>query len=218
METREVMKMLIGFSGASCSGKTTTVKRVAEMLENKGYNVGIVTEVARDIFPKYGYKTLKELRNSEKIVDFQREVIETQIKSEKKMMERYEIVLTDRTTYDNLMFSIPIMYMYPDRMNEITEAFKPNTYDIIFLLEPLPPKDDGFRTPDTNYQQFQHLILTQLLPKYYFVPATNLTIRALECYKVIINQMCPLHKAACDWCLFYDPHKHTCTFPKDKYP
>ncbi len=45
--------MLIGFSGPSGSGKTTLVNMVAERLRDKGYDVGVVQEVAREVFRKY---------------------------------------------------------------------------------------------------------------------------------------------------------------------
>ncbi len=104
------MAMVVGFSGASGSGKTTLVNAAAKRLRREGYNVGVVEEVAREVFKKYselyGYGSLMEIRHSERVIGFQTDILVLQAEMECRAVKEYEIVLTDRTIYDNLFFTI----------------------------------------------------------------------------------------------------------------
>lgn len=150
--------MLIGFSGASGSGKTTLVNALAQELRLRNIDVGVVTEVAREVFKKYqslGFKNLTELRKSELITTFQLDVLNMQIEREEELRKKRQIVLTDRTIYDNLFFTI---FYHSDDFEELEEHIQKirqierlsgyRRYDLIFLCEPIHENvDDGFRTP-----------------------------------------------------------------------
>ncbi len=70
--------MLIGFAGASGSGKTMLVNAIAEKI-----NCGVVREVARDVFEewkhRYGFESLAEIRMYSP-TKFQLEVFREQVK------------------------------------------------------------------------------------------------------------------------------------------
>ena len=166
--------MLIGFSGPSGSGKTTIVNELAEYLRKKGHDVGVVEEVARQVFKRYssayGFESLSELRKSDMLLIFQYDILREQIRQEDKALEKHDIVLTDRTIYDNLFFTIPVVYDCDyDLLEEYLEIFFDrdikSRYDLIFFCEPINEDvDDGFRTPDIKYRNFQGFIIWRLIP------------------------------------------------------
>lgn len=166
--------MLVGFSGPSGSGKTTLVNRLYEILVDEGYNVGVVEEVARKVFArykdKYGFESLKDLRKSDKLLNFQFDILVEQIKSEDQAMEKHDIVLSDRTIYDNLFFTIPSVYncdygLLDKYLSIFIERDLAEAYDLIFFCDPVDGDvDDRFRTQDINYRRFQGYIMWKLLP------------------------------------------------------
>ncbi|MHA1216313.1 MAG: AAA family ATPase [Candidatus Thorarchaeota archaeon] len=178
--------MLFGFSGASGSGKSTLVHEVSRALEARGYSVGVVNEVARKVFRKYsetyGFSSLTELRNSDKIYDFQTEVLREQVSEEWELSYRYDVVLCDRTIYDNLLYTllyckdVEFLQRYVDEFRLYASK---NRYELIFLCFPLSVEaDDGFRTPDLKYRYLQHELLKMLLPGYVLVPDYELCRRS----------------------------------------
>jgi len=194
-----IMAMVVGFSGASGSGKTTLVNAAAKRLRREGYNVGVVEEVAREVFKKYselyGYGSLMEIRHSERVIGFQTDILVLQAEMECRAVKEYEIVLTDRTIYDNLFFTI-YWGTKDERMVEYMKVFvdveREVSYNIIFLCEPLwdVDVDDGFRTSDIVYRRVQHEIIKRLLPCYVEVPDTCLDERIDLCVKEILNNGC----------------------------
>ncbi|RLI75838.1 hypothetical protein DRP04_13120 [Archaeoglobales archaeon] len=90
--------MLLGFSGASGSGKTTLVNELAKELRKRGYNVGIVKEVVREVFSKWkqihGFNSLREIRESELVTKFQFEILIRQYESEIKAVKSHDLVLS----------------------------------------------------------------------------------------------------------------------------
>jgi len=157
--------MLVGFAGASCSGKTTLVNAVYKELKEQGYDVTIIKEVARWVFEKYFAKfgSLDALRNDkETYYRFQRKILDEQLYLEYELERQYDIVLTDRTIFDNLLYATT----YCD-ITQIFRLFKTIPlvdvcrYGIIFLCEPLFNADcnDGFRTPSDFNARFYHYAL-----------------------------------------------------------
>lgn len=164
--------MIIGLSGASGSGKTTLTNALAGELRRRGYNVGVVKEVVRNVFPryreKYGFKSLPELRKSPVVTQFQLEVFREQVRQEDEADRRYELVITDRTIYDNLFFTL----FYHDSNYELLEQYieelkvlESKRYQLIFLCSPLHENvDDGFRTTDLYYRNLQQFVIRRLIP------------------------------------------------------
>lgn len=177
--------MLIGFSGASGSGKTTLVNALARTLKSQGYDVGIVQEVVRKTFIgwQHKYASLNELRQSDEITRFQIEILLNQWEAEVRALKNHQIVLTDRTIYDNLFFTL--LWHNKDfqnldrylkifqhiesvkRTGGIEGEMEDREYDIIFLCPPLHHVDvnDGFRTyDDIHYRSMQFAGLKILIP------------------------------------------------------
>jgi len=168
--------MLIGFSGASGSGKTTLVRLLSKELIKRGVDVGVVHEVAREIFEKYrqlyGFNSLDELRKSKYILQFQIDVLKQQAQFEETLCNLHDVVLTDRTIYDNLLYTA--LY-HNDNFKEFEEYLNIlddievkrclRAYDIIFLCAPLRGDvDDGFRKTDWNYRRVEYRLLSKLFP------------------------------------------------------
>ncbi len=138
--------LIVGFSGAPGSGKTTLVKRLREELLLEGYDVCIVKEAVHDIFERWkgkdkGFRSLEEIRCSDRALEFQLEVLREQVTREDRAAEKHEVVLIDRTVYDNLFYAL----FYPGTpkslrwFEEYVETFErvcsARMYDIIFLCE-----------------------------------------------------------------------------------
>lgn len=144
--------MLIGFAGPSCSGKTTVIRGVYEQLKSQGIRVTVINEVARWVFERYfsGYGTLDRLRRDKWVLmQFQRKVYEEQIYLEQVLSQQYDLVLTDRTLFDVLMYVV----MYCDVRHiaafaQSCAAVGEEWYDKVFLFEPIEGANcnDGFRS------------------------------------------------------------------------
>lgn len=144
--------MLIGFSGPSCSGKTTVIQKVYEQLRNQGIRVAMINEVARWVFDRYfsGYGTLDRLRRDKwALMQFQRKVYEEQIYLEQVLCQQYDLVLTDRTLFDVLMYVVTYCDVRHIAMfAQSCMAVGDEWYDKVFLFEPLEGVncEDGFRS------------------------------------------------------------------------
>lgn len=157
--------MLIGFSGASSSGKTTLVNAVAEKL-----NCRVVKEVARGVFENwkqlYGFESPAEIRMYSP-TRFQLEILREQIGREDEELEKHDIVLTDRTIYDNLLFAL-FYHDDPKLLNIYLKEFKKQElerrYDLLFLCHAVNPVDDGFRNPNLAYRKIQEFVIKRLIP------------------------------------------------------
>ena len=166
--------MLIGFAGASGSGKTTLVDAIARKV-----NCGVVREVARDVFEewkhRYGFESLAEIRMYSP-TKFQLEVFREQVKREDEELASHDIVLTDRTIYDNFFFAI----FYHDDVSLLNRYFKEfrkreleRKYDLLFVCQAVNADvDDGFRTADIAYRELQEFVIARLVPyRTLYVPA-----------------------------------------------
>ncbi|RLI77023.1 hypothetical protein DRP04_11985 [Archaeoglobales archaeon] len=172
--------MIIGFSGAAGSGKTTLVNEVAKVLRSKGYNVSTVINTAREVLETYrkhlGIKDLKEIREK-KLLDFQLSCLIHQTWKEYCAKNQSEIVLADRTIYDHLFY---LLFYYRPNNNTVPliEYFstfnhfekRGERYRLIFFCKaPESIKLDGVRDPDVLYTPVQESVIRMLLPDYYTV-------------------------------------------------
>ena len=206
------MGKLVAIDGATFSGKTTTVKKLYEKL-SKTHNVAIVPEMIRVVCKEHGIDKIEDLRKNKKLfVKVQKEVIDRQIKIESELIDEHEIVITDRSVYSNLMYASYGMYF--EGINEICEVFKPNRYNYIFLLEPIPEYIAKTVKPKFRSVQgiknaaFQHLLLKNILPHYIEIPFDDVDKR-VEAIKNAIS--CPLGKPSCgEHCLWY--YKGKCNY------
>ncbi len=189
--------LLIGFSGASGSGKTTLVNLISEELKKEGHDVVVVDEIVRKVFTDYsktyGFKSLNEIRKSDRFVEFQFQIFGSQYFTEEILRKEYEVVITDRTIFDSIMYTVfwldPFKLTDEDksklqamlRLVEYTNKW--GRYDAIFHCYPLSGDvDDGFRTPDLGYRKIQDALISLLLPcnaKVFVVPEMPLEDRVL---------------------------------------
>jgi len=147
--------VVIGVCGSACAGKTTLVHELKPILEKElDVKVGIVDEVARDVFKLYfsDFKSLKELRQYPRAyLLFQEEVLREQVHREIIASKVNDIVLTDRTIFDVFLYVytyLPIEYVFIlcEEFNRFTTIYHYSGYDGVILLCPLREFDeDGFR-------------------------------------------------------------------------
>jgi len=176
LSNQEGMFVLVGFSGASGSGKTTLVNSLYSTLVEEGFDAGVVREVVREVFEnwrkRYGYASLSEIRSDGRYVEFQKDVLVRQFEEEVDALNSHEIVLTDRTIYDNLFYTV---YWAPHRHFELDDYMAlfryvektKKQYDLIFVCTPLLHVncDDGFRTQDLAYRRVQTFMIPQFIPQ-----------------------------------------------------
>ncbi len=182
--------MLVGFSGASSSGKTTLIKEISKRIPCK-----IVPECVRIVFKRWkerGFQTLEEIREKHTEI-FQMEVLQAQIEQENKLLTQdTSIVLCDRTIYDILYY----MLIHGTNISKIKQAIdiikqreKEIKYDIIFVCEPLRFEPDGFRPKNETIERpIQDFIIRRLIPKHIdtiVLPATDLNTRV----NIVINTL-----------------------------
>ncbi len=149
--------MLIGISGCSGSGKTTLAPLLATKL--KAYLIGEVASYVAGVWKKEKGIGLAEIRAYD-ATRFQLEVLEEQIKRENEALQNHEIVIVDRTIYDNLFFAlfyrddISLLNRY---IRILAEREKEQSYDLILLCEPLPNelKPVSF---------IEHFMISKLIP------------------------------------------------------
>ncbi len=165
--------MLIGFSGSCNSGKTTLARYLSKALKEMGYKVYVVEEVVRDVFERfkrmYGFRDLNEIRKSDKHFKFQLEVLKEQIRREDEALNHSDYVISDRTIYDNLFYTIFWNSADWSTLREYVSTFKSlgeRRYDVIFLCRPLSLGiRDGFRDFDLNYVELQDLVIELLVDR-----------------------------------------------------
>jgi thymidylate kinase len=173
--------MLIGLSGACGTGKTTLTNALAKELEDRGYDVAIVEEVVRDVFKdfqkRFGYQSLEEIRASRHHFQFQFKILKNQILKENKALDEAEIVLADRTIYDNLFYTIFWNSMDWETLKSYVELFRSlssRRYDLVFFCKPLGNNArDGFRDIDLNYVDMQDLVIRLLVDRENVVDVPN---------------------------------------------
>ena len=154
--------IVIAFSGGCFSGKTTTMEKLKETLEQRGHRVIMLSELVRN----YKIESIDKLReNPSKYLAFQDSVISEKIAEEAHLLSRAyddtDIVLVDRAMTDSMFY----LLFYVDK-NKLTEqdlskywplllrvqnhtmyAFK-HIYDLIIEFAPITkPCDDTIFRP-----------------------------------------------------------------------
>lgn len=144
--------MLIGISGCSGSGKTTLASLLAAKLN--ACLIGEVASYVAGIWKAEKGMSLAEIRAYD-ATRFQLEVLEEQIKREDEALQNHDIVIVDRTIYDNLFFAL----FYRDDislLNRYMRLFEKReselSYDLILYCEPLKPS-----------HSIEHCILPRLI-------------------------------------------------------
>ena len=159
------MTVVIGFSGCSCSGKSTTLQRVRELLEQDGYSVHVVPEVARDILREKGVDTLY-VRRPGIYYEFEKTILLRHLTEiNKGLANKADVVLTDRTVFDIAAYCI----LYGENLteNEAKELFdiidlNVFVYEAIYIFEPVKNREkvynDGVRSSEVPPYLFNRLL------------------------------------------------------------
>jgi len=160
------MPIVVGFTGLSSGGKTTLVNKCKELLEENGYTVEVVSEAARTVLSKHGW-TIDDVRTKERFFDFQMEVLMEQISQENIARSKdVDVVLTDRTVYDNVFYMIYYNHLIDSSaeylmtyLEMLMKHILINDYDILIVHNYTTKEHDGVRGSDafTNIKLFSHM-------------------------------------------------------------
>ena len=195
---------VVGFAGASYSGKTTTANELKSRLIKEGYKVCLINEHARQILTEFK-TTLDRIRNDKTLfMLFQNEILIRHIDNVyRSLSDDYDIILCDRTVFD--IVSYVILYNHLIHDDDFT-AFYVNCikfakhYNTLFLFQPLPMDNnyfDGVRLANEKRIMFQE-ILKGLIASYYLecqgfnvyeVPLMNLEDRVEYIYNIITQHV-----------------------------
>lgn len=139
--------MKISISGPQCCGKTTTLGALKTQKALEGYT--FIEEPIRRLVREKGIKINKDASFDDQILILQEHHLN---------ILRYDRFVTDRSaldaftyaTYDYIhgKYSFSQWKQFKDIFDECMKH-----YDRVFLLEPLPMKDDGFRSLDIQWQK-----------------------------------------------------------------
>lgn len=168
------MKKVIGFSGCSSTGKTTTAVHVAEALKAQGLLTHVVKSNAAEIFAKHGLAVREDfnrVKDFDVIMSIQEDILEDHIREINKH-RNLAILVSDRTPADMLSFTI-LRVAAEDIFAKKENSKRFDNYvlkcaenvklfsDIFLFNRVLPYKDDEKRVAyDEVQQQLFHLSLT----------------------------------------------------------
>ena len=159
---------VIGILGTHSTGKTTLAKVLKQFLESRGYSVYMIAEPAR----KFKREDLGKYET-------QKAIIKTIINGIRENINKYDIIITDRTPLDS--FAYTLYYMIdrdwdPDLADDILDEyinimkFVNEYYDVLIYAnnrDKLPLVDDGFRWTDKRSRNFVDLFVKILFDLYY---------------------------------------------------
>jgi len=161
--------IVIPFSGACLSGKTTTMFFLKEYLEQVGYTVRIIKEPIRDILD-YLNLSIDDLRNDfSTFVKVQKEVILNRKTFEIDMALVYEedFVFIDRSAADSFFYityypnkqnlTEDQLKLYEELLNMTIEYVKESKYEILLNFRPL----DNILEKDINEYRPQNISQTK---------------------------------------------------------
>jgi len=181
--------LVILFSGASHSGKTTLIRSLKEDLKDKV--ICFFEEIRKEKIIN-----IDNIRkNPYKYFEYEKKIIKKKMKQEFNCIKKYnnKIILFDRSLIDSLFyyifyidkskFSKNILKNYNNFLEEILNKIKihiKEIYNIIFLIEPITKiiRKDNFTMKNLKYTQYNEweIIKTLTLGFYYNINPNNLKI------------------------------------------
>jgi len=181
--------VVVAFTGAVYSGKTTTIELTSKLLMSWGHKVVTCNEAAKEILEEYARKlygssnlseVLDDMRKSPIYLKFQKDVIEKQHNFERltyreALRQGADVVLIDRTILDWLWFFMLYCGKY-SKSEEFVECLSyynmcvcPNThYDIVFLCDYSDIIDDY---GNTSYRSIDDTTFISRLAQHNFIEA-----------------------------------------------
>ena len=145
-------------TGGPSSGKTTTVN----ILRERGYITTM--EHARHFLDtqRLKGKTIEEIRKNQR--KFQSGVLDMQIEQEKEMAPHVQVFL-DRAIPDALAYYRFLNLSVDDKL---TDALRNVSYKKIFIMDPLPLKNDYARNENAEAQKKIHALITAVYESFPF--------------------------------------------------
>ncbi|KAH0843663.1 hypothetical protein AYO21_05448 [Fonsecaea monophora] len=176
--------------GAQCTGKTTLVEAVSQQIhrDRSHLSFAVIKELARGVLMAADVNRDDIRAGSEKAMNFQRLVLQTQLDEERKL-QGHEFIISDRSGIDPIAYAN--LYGPPHVTKEMIETSawqelrKRMDQAIVILCEPVPPWlfDDGVRLMPEDMSEWLELhktfvnLLCQSEIEFDLLPAT---IRSIE--------------------------------------
>lgn len=200
---------IVAFSGGCFSGKTTTIKKVAEKLRQLGYTVYILNENIRDknVFRKAGnIDNIRQDPNSYLLL--QNEIIREKIENENEILDaKYTtktIILVDRALTDSLFY----LSCYVDKANLTLENKKifrhlfsfiymilllSKRYDKVLEFRPIKIENiDKYRPKDLEQLHYFEYEIIHCFNNNFFdksIVEENINVKQESCIDNLVNNI-----------------------------
>ena len=155
-----VLKANIVLTGGPCAGKTTTIAKVKENLENLGYHVLLLNECATEVI-NGGIRPFGD--NQVSVFDFQKEVLNLQLFKEKRYLDIIDklpedtncIILSDRGIMDSKAYLGSELFTKLLDQNNLKEEYLGHQYDMIIHLVTVATNNQNKYNTSTNSARFE---------------------------------------------------------------
>lgn len=155
-----VLKAKIVLTGGPCAGKTTTIAKIKEDLENLGYHVLLLNECATEII-NLGIRPFGDPKVD--VYDFQNEILNLQVFKEKRLIDIVSklpddtkcILLSDRGVIDNKAYLGTEKFNKLLEENNLVEEEVLNQYDMVIHLVTVATNNENKYNNSTNSARFE---------------------------------------------------------------
>lgn len=155
-----VLKASIVLTGGPCAGKTTTIAKVKEDLENLGYYVLLLNECATELI-NGGIKPFGD--NAISVFDFQNEVMNLQLYKEKRYLDIIEklpvetkcVLLIDRGIIDSKAYLGEELFTKLLEQNNLKEEELGSNYDMVIHMVTVATEVLNKYNTSTNSARFE---------------------------------------------------------------
>lgn len=155
-----VLKAKIVLTGGPCAGKTTTITKIKEDLENLGYHVLLLNECATEII-NLGIRPFGDPKVD--VYDFQNEILNLQVFKEKRLIDIVSklpddtkcILLSDRGVIDNKAYLGTEKFNKLLEENNLVEEEVLNQYDMVIHLVTVATNNENKYNNSTNSARFE---------------------------------------------------------------
>ena len=155
-----VLKAKIVLTGGPCAGKTTTIAKIKEDLENLGYHVLLLNECATEIINLW----IRPFGNNKvDVFDFQNEILNLQVFKEKRLIDIVSklpsdtkcILLSDRGIIDNKAYLGEELFNKLLLQNNLKEEDVLDQYDMVIHLVTVATNNENKYNNSTNSARFE---------------------------------------------------------------